>query len=488
MLSIPTLHVLIHSLTKSEKRYFRLSTTIQGGEKSYLKLFDCLERNSQFTEDVSRELNANFTPASLETSRKYLYKSLMKSLRQFSAEQVIEEQLMALIGDSRILFDRGLIDASLEQLDKAKTIALKYEKFIYYIVAARQEIHYIVSQQFVGWDEAKLVEKQEKIAELLRHELAIQHHASLYEILSMRYWKTGIVRSRQETLHLNDLLLEEHQVLSSQTIESFEAKQLHLQFQSAYFLMTDNPQDSLQMLYELDTLFQRHSHLWADKPVYYLHVINNALQTMRVTQQYEKMEYFLGQLLSLSTSSEILKLTAGFQVIDNRLHVAISTGNYQQASQLIRDNADFIEKEASKLPLHIQVQLKLSMARVYYHLGNYREALRIINQILNQPTRSLSRMLYVSCRLMNLMIHVGLDNRDYIYYEVKSIEVKLKRQKTWFRVEQLFLKTLRHWLNNKPLTPFSKQFSLLKNDPFERQLLLEVGLEEWFKKIGGLPN
>ncbi|GAB3899815.1 hypothetical protein GCM10028803_21590 [Larkinella knui] len=483
MVSIETLHLLIHSLTKSEKRYFKLSTSIQGGEKDYLTLFNCLDRHLQFTKELSRDLHENFTTSALETARKYLYKTLMRSLRQFGADKIVEDQLQALLSDSRILFDRGLIEASLEQLDKAKTIALKYEKFIYYILASRQEIQYIISQQFVGWDEAKLVEKQEKISELLRHELVIQHHASLYEIVSMRYWKTGIVRSRQETLRLNDLLLEEHQVLSSQNIESFESKQLHLQFQSAYFLMTDSPQDSLQMLYELDSLFQSHSHLWADKPLYYMHVVNNALQTMRVTQQYEKMDYFLGQMLSISTTSDTLKLTTQCQVIENQLHVAVNTGNYQQASQLISHNQDLIEKDLYRLPLQIQVQLKLSIARVYYHLGNYSEALRIINQILNQPTRSLSRILYVSCRLMNLMIHVALENRDYIHYELRSIELRLKRQKTGFRVEQLFLKTLRHWLKNNPLKQFSRQFSLLKRDPFERQVILELGLEEWFSKV-----
>ncbi|GAB3221377.1 hypothetical protein [Spirosoma arcticum] len=480
MLPISVLHPLVQSLTKSEKRYFRLTTTLQQGDKAYLRLFDCLEHHELFTENLKQELNTLFPATTLEPARKHLYQVLMRSLRQFESDKSVEERLMNLIQDSLILFNRGLIDVSFEQLEKAKTLSLKHEKFLFYIMAARQELQFVIRQQFGGWDEFKLIEKQERIRELLEHEITVLQHASLYEVLLLRYWKTGGVRSLQESVRLNDLLLEEHQVINSQRLESFESKQLHLHFQSTYFLMTDDPEGSLRVLHELDDLFQRHVQLWADRPVYYIHLLNDILQTLRGTEQYDKMDYFLERLRNVSMPSESLLLSVTYQILEHRLHIAVNQGNHHAALQIYNEHRDVLKRGMPRLPIQIQVQLNLTIARIHYCQGDYAGALVVINQILNRPTRSLSHILYISCRLMNLMIHVALDNRDYLYYEIRSIERKLKNEKKWYRVEEFVLRLLKQWLKNKPLKSFRNQSILLLEDPYERQLILESGLEDWF--------
>lgn len=483
MLPVEVLHPLIQSLTKSEKRYFRLTASTQQGDKAYLRLFDCLEQHPLFTDELKQELKNRFPDTRLEPARKHLYRVLMKSLRQFESDKSVEERLMNLMQDSQILFNRGLITASFEQLEKAKSLALEHEKFLFYVLVARQELQFVIPQQFADWNESKLVEKQEKIRELLERELSVQQHASLYEVLLLRYWKTGVVRSLQESVRLNDLLLEEHQVLNSQRLESFASQQLHLHFQSAYFLMTDDPEGSLRVLYELDRLFQDHVHLWADRPIYYVHLLTGILQTLRATEQYDKMNYFLERLQCVSTPSENLRLTATYQVLEHRLHSAVNLGQARQARQTVEEQHDAISRDVPKLSIQIQVQLWLTIARIHYSLGNYSQALGYINYILNQPTRSLSRILYISCRLMNLIIHVALDNRDYVYYEIRSIERKLKNEKLGYRTEQFVLTLLKHWLKNKPLKAFHEQSRQLLEDPFEKQLILELGLKDWFTSI-----
>ena len=46
-----SLIVLINSLSKAEKRYFRLLSNLQSGEKIYLFLFDLIEKNTA-SEDI----------------------------------------------------------------------------------------------------------------------------------------------------------------------------------------------------------------------------------------------------------------------------------------------------------------------------------------------------------------------------------------------------------------------------------------------------
>lgn len=91
----------------------------------------------------------------------------MKSLRLYDADKDVETRLMNLLHDSRILYDKGLVKMSFDQLDKIKTISINREKFTYYILAARQELQYLASSQFSGINEYELLEKQKKITELL---------------------------------------------------------------------------------------------------------------------------------------------------------------------------------------------------------------------------------------------------------------------------------------------------------------------------------
>ena len=46
------IYELIKSLTASEKRYFKMFTKFQVGSKSYLALFDLIERQKQFHEKI----------------------------------------------------------------------------------------------------------------------------------------------------------------------------------------------------------------------------------------------------------------------------------------------------------------------------------------------------------------------------------------------------------------------------------------------------
>jgi len=46
---------LVKSLTKSEKRFFKLSSSLQSGEKNYLKIFYVIDRQKSYDEEAIKE-------------------------------------------------------------------------------------------------------------------------------------------------------------------------------------------------------------------------------------------------------------------------------------------------------------------------------------------------------------------------------------------------------------------------------------------------
>lgn len=483
MSSIQHLFSLVKSMTKSEKRYFRLSANLQGGAKGYLELFDILETSGSFDDVLQSRLQKHFRGSTLEPARKHLYHVMIKSLRQFNSDQDIELSLMTWLQDSRILYHKGLYSLSLEQLVRVKRVALANEKFLYFILAARQELQFLVRSQFTGISEDDLIEKQESLKRFLEQENSSIRHAMLYEILLFRYWKNGIVRSQDDVTQLNDLLLEEYQVLNTQRIQSFESQQLHLHFQSIYFTMISDPQGGLTVFRDLDMLFQRHPHLWENSPLYYVYLLAGILQDLRQMERHEEMSYYLERLRSIGRHSPGLALIIKYMILEYELQSLVDQKKMDTALALVANNKADFERETTQLNLQTRLQLQFVLARVWFFAGDYSRALKQINGILNQPTAQLNQPLYVLCRMMNLQINAMLENTEYLVHAIRSVERKFKGELSVYGVEKLILDFLKRLLSLKPSKDMYHQLKELEENPFERRMILELNVAEWMDHV-----
>lgn len=84
---------------------------------------------------------------------------------------------------------------------------------------------------------------------------------------------------------------------------------------------------------------------------------------------------------------------------------------------------------------------------------------------------------------MNLIIHCALENTDYLFYEIRSIERKLKSEENFFQIEKLVIKIIKRWLNNKPFQNDIEKMALLLDNPFEQQLINELRLKPWAESM-----
>ncbi len=483
MYSFEVLFTLVKSMSKSEKRYFNMVADLQNGEKSYLKLFDILDSHKAFDDDLKKEIDAQLKGSSSDAARKHLYKVITKSLRQFESENSIESKLNILIQDSQILFNKGIIPLSLEQLARAKELALRNEKYLHFIIAAKQELHFLSRTQFVGISEDSMVAKQEHIKQFLEYETSTSQHSTLYEILQLRYWNHGMVRSQREVMRLNDLILEEHQILNNHKISSFETKALHLNFQSTYFLMTGNMESSLSAYRELVELYDKYLPLWINAPIRYVHLIDSILYDLRIMDRYDDMPFYIERLKHISSTTESLSLIIKYRIFEHTLQALVDQKKIDQALKLISDYKPAFERETTQLTLQMRMQLQFAITRTMFIAKDYSRALKQINEILNLPSGSLHEPLYVVCRLMNLQINASTNNTDYLSYATRSIERKLRATQKIYAVEKLVITFVKRMLARKSLKNLKGQLEKLKEHPVERQLIKELNLEEWIESI-----
>lgn len=482
MYALEVIFLLIQKMTKSEKRYFKLVADFQKGAKGYALLYNLLASRLVFNQSMQEEIMQHFPGSTLEPARKHLYKVLMKCLRQFESIDV-EVKLMNLLQDSRILYNKGMITFSLDQLEKGKLMALQHEKFIFYTLMARQELEYLARQQFVGVNEYELVEKQKKISLMLAQEANVNKHAMLHKILILRYLKNGIVRSPKDITQLNDLLLEEYQLLNNPGYKSFAADQLHLHFQSIYFQMTGNPQGSLDVFLDLNKLFQNHTHLWKDSPQYYLALLDGILYDLRWMGKYKEMDIFIASLKALALKVDGKDLAIKYSILKHDLNRNVDMGLYQDGLGLLQENLPSLQKEGDQLPFDLHGLLMVAVCRIYISVANYSAALKIINDSLNQPVNAVNQSLYIKFQLLNLLVKSLMKDTEYIRYAIRSIERKLKFERKLFETEKLILSALKKWLAYKPVNDIDKQLDDLSANPFEHQLIKELCLKLWITEM-----
>jgi hypothetical protein len=100
---------LIQSLSKSEKRYFKLFTGLQTGEKGYLRLFDAIDKLGDYDEKKIRKIfeGEDFLKR-LPAVKNYLYGQILKSLRVINSGNTVDSQLREMMEDAAILYDKCL--------------------------------------------------------------------------------------------------------------------------------------------------------------------------------------------------------------------------------------------------------------------------------------------------------------------------------------------------------------------------------------------
>ena len=120
---------LIRSMSKSEKRYFKMESKKAGNKTSnHIKLFDTINNLEDYDEEVlKKKLKKEKFVEHLSAEKRYLYQAVLKSIRNFNSDKSIFTQLKNMVMDANQLLGRGLYTQAEKMLDKAHKMAEKMD-------------------------------------------------------------------------------------------------------------------------------------------------------------------------------------------------------------------------------------------------------------------------------------------------------------------------------------------------------------------------
>ena len=145
---------LIKSLTKSEKRSFKLFAKRVGGdaESKYLKIFDVMDKMDRYDEAAIMKKLPGVSKTQFANQKSHLYGQILASLRLSHLKVDIDIELREQLDYIRVLYKKGLYFQSLRLLERAKKVTGDYRKDLFQLALLDYEKQ-IRSQQVFDLEE-----------------------------------------------------------------------------------------------------------------------------------------------------------------------------------------------------------------------------------------------------------------------------------------------------------------------------------------------
>jgi hypothetical protein len=136
---------LIKSMTSSEKRYFSLEVSVKNIEKdvAYYRLFNSIDKMDSYNESsLVKQLSKKGENENLPFKKIHLHKLILTSLNRYHRNSGPEEEVLNLLQNLKILYDRGLywqaeklvkrIESLCEEFDlkEYQVVLLKWQKIM----------------------------------------------------------------------------------------------------------------------------------------------------------------------------------------------------------------------------------------------------------------------------------------------------------------------------------------------------------------------
>ncbi|MDR0603482.1 MAG: hypothetical protein LBG80_04165 [Bacteroidales bacterium] len=489
MKKLTSLMILTESLSKAERRYFRLFSNIQSGDKKYMYLFDLIvARNTVDT--IYIQFCQKYNSANFNIAVKHLYRAIMDCLIYLHRKRDIQTKIFALISESDILFERTLVDEAMESLQKAKKMALTYEMSSLLILSRRIELKYLNATNFQNINERQLISKQMKIIEEMKYNRSSNLHSQLYDILKHRLFYKGYANSEKQKEGLNDLILSELDIISHNSYKGFETQKLHLLFQASYYLDSGNYKMAIRFYQTLIDMFEENKHMILKPPIYYLQAITGILNSLKIASLYNEMPFFINKLKKIEQGAYAadFNLNVRALIFLYEFSCSFNTGNFIAATELISKYNDDLLKNMSLLRLDIQLDLLIDFTILDLATGNIKSARKHMRTIMSSGKIFYVLPAYRYVRLINLILQAESENYDFFENEIKSIKRNVRYEKHLYITEKLLFKFIQsHYLLNdrkireKLLRQLEKEIIKINQNKYERLLLVVFDFISWMQ-------
>lgn len=433
---------LVKSLSMSEKRFFKLMSSLQVGDKGYMRLFDEMVKQKEYDENaiVSKFKHEKFINQ-FWVVKNYLYNAILKSLEGNNAN--IDFNLSSLVNQSDILFKKNLYDQCRKLIKKTKELSRKYEKPLYFLAATEMEVKLMRKESFVGITESKIDLLYKEIMESIKKYQGVID----YSFLSLQI----LHKMRQGTMPRTKNDLKAYKKMPSPLFknekgaDSFYARYYLYNSKIAYYFVLQEYDNALSYTHKSLKEMEQSPHQIAKNPDIYVSVLSNQINCFLHLKKYKLAEQNIKKVQESEMIPENIKNSMRPRMYNLLLGIYDGTAEYEKGLVLVKEiEKSFLPFYAHKINKELLMSLYLNNSFIYFGLKKYKDANRNLQKIFD-PVFTDFMQSYTFCfsKIFALLVHYELGNLDLLYYNTISTYRYLYRRKRLFKFETEILHFIR---------------------------------------------
>ncbi len=481
---------LVKSLTKSEKRFFKLSSSLQSGEKNYLKIFDVIDKQNEYNENAIKDQFAGETFIKHFPSEKnHLYKLILKSLRSYHSDNSISSVLKQEIKNIEILYNKALFKECNKFLMRAKKSAIEYEKF-YFLFELISWEKLLLEEEFEDGQFTKdldtLIREEQEVIEKLRN-LAAYH--VLYSKINYVFRSGGFVRNNEDR-ELVDEIANHPLIKGKNTALSKRAATICYYTQGSCSRAHGDYKIAQEKFARVKMILDSVPKIKKDLAKRYVRTVSNTLACQIDMGNYN-------EALATIREMEPLRELPGFKRADihmnifkdisiGKLKIYHGTGDFVSGLRAVEEILETLDKYEGMLHKEQELNFSYHIAYIYFGAGMYNKALFWINKVLNDNENTLRQDIYSYARLFNLIIHFELGNYDLLEYISKSTKRYLHKRQRDYEFEKLVIEYIRKLIRVNNVIDkrdlfirFKDQLNTMINGPEDQVVLKFFNFTRW---------
>lgn len=489
---------LIKSLTKSEKRFFKLQSSLQGGDKNYVRIFDLIDGMDVYDEDtVKNVFKKERFIKHLPSEKNHLYKLILKALRGYYGENSISSFLQQEIKNIEILYSKGLFHECTKFLQRAKKIAAKHDRFYYWFELLHWEKTLLEDDfedgRFVDLD-ALIQEEHDVIAKL--RNLAEYH--VLYSKINYVFRSGGYTRT-DENKKLVDEIMHHPLIQGKKTALSSTAATICRYTQGFCSLANGDYDTALIRFHRVIEILDEEPLLRSDLSKRYIRTLNNIVKCYLYIGKFDESKKHIDLMRSMSKEEGFNTPDMNALIFKNaelmELQLLHRTGNFYEAVKKAESLANGLKQYETMIHKEYLLSFYFGFSYSYFGIGEFSKALHWLNKALNDNDGSLRQDFYSYIRLYNLAVHYELGNNSLLQYSIQSTTRFLQKRMRDFPVEKVIIQNFKKLIRaessadkKKAFKKFNENLSEVIKTPEDKILLRYFDYLSWTEsKLDGLP-
>ncbi len=414
---------LIKSLRKSEKRYFKTQYQQTGrSDLKYVKLFDALDGLEKF-EDETQLLNEPWVnPSQFSNLKAHLYRKILQSLKDYSGASNTELAIREQIDHVQILFDRSLYSQSIQLLEKVKKSIRDTENLELRLEVLKWEknlLPFTISKN-----------NRERVQEIIRESNDVNDRISRTNLLTNLlvelnaiYLQIGYIRNKEDYDHINDIF-NNRLPTWDETDLSLREKLLWYEIYHGYYSFIQDLDNTYLYAKNWVGLFPTvpHSAFMMEKYLKGLNHLLNAQSRLRMERDFLQTHKQLRSLAGhpLLAVNENLRIRIFKYSYAHQFNKYFMMGDFAMGGLLLSRIESRLEQFIGMIDKHSELILFYKIACLHFGNQDYRGALKWLNRIINSTDLDIREDVHSFARIINLITHYELGNRDVLEYAVRS--------------------------------------------------------------------